>query len=457
MLNPFFSNGSKSEQNLVQDLINEHLRMFGVDIYYLPRRVLGDKKIFKEYVKSKFDKALALEAYIANYNGFGGSGDLLSKFGVRATDELNLIISKERFEEVVSPFITDSQYKLDKRPKEGDLIYFQLTDALFEIKYVEHEVNFYQLNKLYVYELRCELFEYEDEDIDTGNIDIDDDTEDRGYFKLLTLAGAGSTATANISGINSGGIQYICVNNSGYGYLNNTTVSIGTAPSGGVDATGKVVVRKMSGISTFYGVQNVYLTNPGSGYTGVPRFTFNGIGFNAEASCRISDGVIGPIVLTGIGSGYIFGTNPTVTISSPGIGTTAKATAIVSAAGTISEIRITNAGSGYTATPSITIEPPPGIGIGTFIYNEIVTGSVSGATARVKNWNAVTRELRLAINSGQFVSNEIIVGSESSATYRVSTVNDDPAIDPIYQENINIQSLADNIIDFTENNPFGDY
>ena len=457
MLNPFTSNGSKSEQGLVQDLINEHLRMFGVDIYYLPRKVLTDKKVLKEYIQSKFDKALALEAYIANYNGFGGNGDILSKFGVRATDELNLIISKERFENVISPFITDSQYKLEHRPKEGDLIYFPLTDALFEIKFVEHEVNFYQLNKLYVYELRCELFEYEDEDIDTGNIDIDDTTEDRGYFKLLTLAGVGSTATAIVSGISSGGIQYICIRNSGYGYLSNTTVSIGTAPSGGVNATGNVITRKMSGVSTFYGVQSIYLTNPGAGYTSIPKFTFNGTGFNAEASCRISDGVIGPITITGIGSGYIFGTNPTVTFSSPGIGTTAKATAYVSAGGTISEIRITNAGSGYTSAPTITIEPPPGVGVGTFIYNEVVTGSSSGATARVKNWNSVTRELRLAINSGNFYSNEVIVGSESSATYRVARIDDDPAIDPIYQENLSIQSDADNIIDFTESNPFGDY
>lgn len=457
MLNPFTSNGSKSEQGLVQDLINEHLRMFGVDIYYLPRKVLTDKKVFKEYIQSKFDKALALEAYIANYNGFGGNGDILSKFGVRATDELNLIVSKERFENVISPFITDSQYKLDHRPKEGDLIYFPLTDALFEIKFVEHEVNFYQLNKLYVYELRCELFEYEDEDIDTGNIDIDDTTEDRGYFKLLTLAGVGSTATATVSGISSGGIQYICIRNSGYGYLSNTTVSIGTASSGGVNAAGNVITRKMSGVSTFYGVQSIYLTNPGAGYTSIPKFTFNGTGFNAEASCRISDGVIGPITITGIGSGYIFGTNPIVTFSSPGIGTTAKATAYVSAGGTISEIRITNAGSGYTSAPTITIEPPPGVGVGTFIYNEIVTGSTSGATARVKNWNSVTRELRLAINSGNFYSNEVIVGSESSATYRVARIDDDPAIDPIYQENLSIQSEADNIIDFNESNPFGDY
>ena len=457
MLNPFNSNGTKSEQNLVQDLINEHLRMFGIDIYYLPRRILTDKKVLKEYIRSKFDKALALEAYISNYNGFGGNGDILSKFGVRATDELNLIISKERFESVITPFIADSEYKIDHRPKEGDLIYFYLTDALFEVKFVEHEVNFYQLNKLYVYELRCELFEYEDEDIDTGNIDIDDTTEDRGYFKLLTLAGIGSTATATISGINSGGIQYVCTRNSGYGYLSNTTVSIGTAPSGGINATGKVITRKMSGVSTFYGVQSVYLTNPGAGYTGIPKFVFSGTGFNAEASCKISNGVIGPITLTGIGSGYIFGTNPVVTISSPGIGTTAKATAYVSAGGTISEIRITNAGAGYTSVPSITIEPPPGIGIGTFIYNEIVTGSNSGATARVKNWNTVTRELRLAIISGEFFANEIVVGSESSATYRVAKIDDDPPIDAIYQENLNIQNEANQIIDFSESNPFGDY
>ena len=155
-LNPFFLQGSPGEQRLVQDLINEQLRMYGVDIYYMPREYLGTKTVIKENVLAKFEDNFIIEAYVQNYEGFQGSGDLMTKFGIRTTDELTLVISKERFEDFISPFSMDL---LSTRPKEGDLIYFPLSDSLFEIKFVEHENPFYQLGKLYMYQLTCELFE----------------------------------------------------------------------------------------------------------------------------------------------------------------------------------------------------------------------------------------------------------------------------------------------------------
>ena len=156
-LNPFFLQGSQGEQGLVQDLVNEQLRMYGQECHYIPRKLVTSKTIMKEVTESRFDQAFPLEAYLMNIDGYAGQGDILSKFGVRVTDEATFVISRERFEEAISPFLKeqDDDYELHKRPKEGDLIFFPLGKRMFEIKFVEHEQPFYQLKKLYTYQLRC--------------------------------------------------------------------------------------------------------------------------------------------------------------------------------------------------------------------------------------------------------------------------------------------------------------
>ena len=131
-LNPYFLQGSTSEQRLVQDLINEQLRMYGQDIVYLPRKIVNKKSIIKEIVSSSFDDAYRLEAYVDTYDGYGENPTLLTKFGIEATNEINLIISRERFENYISPLMKNEEnVKLTTRPKEGDLIYFPLGDRLF--------------------------------------------------------------------------------------------------------------------------------------------------------------------------------------------------------------------------------------------------------------------------------------------------------------------------------------
>ena len=179
-LNPFFLQGSANEQYLIQDLINEQLKIYGIDVYYIPRKFIRTDNILKEVETSKFDDNFIIEAYLDNYEGYAPGSDLMTKFGLRLKNEINLIISQERFEEFIAPFldglqqgitdgnITDYDINLITRPREGDLIYFPLGQRLFEIKRVEAEKPFYQLNKTYVYELLCELFEYENEDIGTG-------------------------------------------------------------------------------------------------------------------------------------------------------------------------------------------------------------------------------------------------------------------------------------------------
>ena len=180
MLNPFFQQGSQGEQNLVQDLINEQLKIYGVEVYYLPRQYATTNTIIKEVVESKFENAYPIEAYVDTYDGYNGLGTLMSKFGIQEMDDLTLTISKERFEEYITPLSKEiDDVKLATRPKEGDLIYFPLGDRLFEIKYVEHEKPFYQLQKNYVYQLTCELFRYEDEVITTDIAEIDDNIVDQ--------------------------------------------------------------------------------------------------------------------------------------------------------------------------------------------------------------------------------------------------------------------------------------
>jgi hypothetical protein len=469
MLNPFFLQGSKSEQGLIQDLINEQLRMYGVEVHYLPRKYITEKTVMREVIESSFDRSYPIEAYVENFDGYGDNTTILSKFGIQALNELTIVISRERFEEYITPLIKDqANIKLSTRPKEGDLIYFPLGDRLFEIKFVEHEQPFYQLQTNYVYTLKCELFRYEDEVIDTGVDFIDDilsgssgsgiSTISLGAVQKLTMIGAGVTATAAVVSLVSGGIRFFTVTNRGGGYTSAPRVAISSAPSGGVTGIGSATL--ISGIvvcaenvnPAARSVQSVEVINPGVGYTIAPKVLFFGDGVGAAATTTIGDGVVGIITITNGGGGYV--DIPTITFT--GIATvSAAATAIVSAAGTITQIRITNAGLGYTTSPIITIANPPQIvGVGTFVFNEIVTGSTSGTTARVRSWNVITNVLEVATVSGSFTPGESIVGTASSASRKLRSI-DAFAVEDGYSDNEIIETEADSIIDFSNTNPFG--
>ena len=170
-----------------------------------------------------------------NYEGFAGQGTILSKFGIEGKDDVTLIISRERYENYISPLIEGlPNIELSDRPKEGDLIYFPLGGRLFEIKYVEHEKPFYQLKKNYVYTLTCELFRYEDEVIDTNVDTIDTEIEQLGHIETLTLIGSGSTATGISSYCASGSVSPIYITNMGKKYSALPTVGFTSTPDGGV-------------------------------------------------------------------------------------------------------------------------------------------------------------------------------------------------------------------------------
>tara|TARA_B100000003_G_scaffold208630_1_gene229549 strand:+ start:301 stop:2046 length:1746 start_codon:yes stop_codon:yes gene_type:complete len=579
MLNPFFQQGSPSEQNLVQELINEQLKMYGVEVYYIPRQYLTKTTVIEEVIQSEFNNAYPIEAYVNNYDGYDGQGTLLSKFGIQDLDDLTLIISKDRYENYITPLIKDlPNIELATRPKEGDLIYFPYGDRLFEIKFVEHEQPFYQLQKNYVYELRCELYRYSTEVVNTGVSQIDDNFQDQGYIQTYKVLGIGETAAA-YTRVVDGALNFFTFSDKGYGYTAPVTLGLSTAPSGGVDAAGIVTGRTTygSGGEQFLTIQGVELTNPGSGYTVAPLVTFTGrtTGTGAAATVGIAtEGAVGFVTVTDVGSNYseeptvtfddpppyrgvlygswstefyisnaggsVTGSNGSgyspgtynltggsgsgatltvtnsngaitgatgglsfanggqdyevgdvllidggdqnsyikvglTTIRTPGPGTKATGRAILSN-NTVTAVRITNPGAGYTVAPNITFGLPNQVGTGNFQFNETVTGS-SGNTGIVKSWNVGTKELKVSNLTGDFINGETITGDISGAQHKIvilNTITDNPLISdntydvpeestPVeednpsssYDQNVDIQSEADDLIDFTERNPFG--
>jgi hypothetical protein len=460
-LNPFFLHGSQSEQRLVQELINEQLRMYGIEVIYIPRKFVKKETILKEISSSKFDDNYAIEAYINNYDGYTGQGDILSKFGVSLRDELSLTISRERFEDFIVPFlnINDPEIELATRPREGDLVYFPLGQRLFEVKFVEHENSFYQLGKLYTYELKCELFEYEDEVLDTTIEEIDTQIQEEGYITTLQLIGSGTTATATAT-IGSGYIKKIYLNNDGYGYTSTPVVSISTAPPGGINASAVAITSSINGKKY---IKDILLINSGVGYTSEPRITITGGGgVGASATCSIEQTYNGIIKfdISNYGQGYT--KPPLITISgNVGMGETAVGISSSILNNQMTSILIKNSGIGYTQTPIVSISPPSIIsGVGNYKFNEIIIGSTSGIKARVKDWDKDTKILKVSYvddaSSGGFYPGEIIVGSASSAIYSVKSYQSFDDIDK-YSQNKQIEEEADLIIDFTESNPFGNY
>lgn len=169
-LNPFFTQGTTGEQDLLEDLVIEQIKMFGKNVYYIPRTLVKEDTVFVEDTLSQFNGAFEIEAYLEDAVGFRGDKDMFTKFGLRISDQATFIISKKRFTEAVDD---NTQLIVEGRPNEGDLVHFPMVGKTFEIQYVEHEVPFFQLGKMYVWGLRCELFEYSDEDFNTGIPEID--------------------------------------------------------------------------------------------------------------------------------------------------------------------------------------------------------------------------------------------------------------------------------------------
>lgn len=354
-------NGSAQEQKFMENLIVESIEIYGQNIYYLPRTYVNKDTILNEVESSEFTQALQVRAYVNNVEGWEGQGELLSKFGIRIEDKTTFIFSRKKFEEKVDDNAT---LNVEGRPNEGDLIWFPITKHLFEIKFVEVERPFYQLGKGYVWECQCELFEYSDEEIDTGVAEID----------------AIETAFAN-------------------------AIKLIMDPGGTGDFTvGEDVVG------------DLYL---------------------ATATATIDSGAVNAITVTDGGEHYNSALPPSVTISGGG-GSGATATATVSAAGIVTGISITAGGSGFTSAPTVTIDYSP-----------------KDTRAEVKSWNSSTRELQVINRTGVFNTASTIKGQTSGALWSPESYNTLNNTNSTADQNYSFETEDDDILDFTEGNPFG--
>ena len=360
---PTYYAGHSGEQGLVQDLVDEQIKLFGTDIYYIPKIVLADSTL-DEVRYTKYQEQFQVEMLLQNVMGFGDNAEFISKFGLRITDEIIFRVSTRRWDEEVAdhnPTLT-----VDSRPNEGDLLYFPLTEDIYEIKFVGKEEPFYQFGKIQFYAITAEIYEVGQDDFDTGIAEID-------------------------------AVEQLFDN----------AIKLVMDPGGAGDFTvGEEVVG------------DEFLAKATSAITG-----------DAVSGATISDG----------GAHYKVATPPTVTITGGG-GAGATATATVSASGIVNAITITAGGSGYTSAPTVTIDYSP-----------------KDNRAEVKSWDSSTRSLSVINRTGTFTTAEVITGLTSGAKWSPETFDTLNNVNSSYDQNREIENDADNIVDWSEGNPFGEF
>ena len=295
----YFSHGTRSEHLLHEDIIVESIGIYGQNFYYIPRELVAKDEILGEDRLSKFKKAFAIEMYLENAEGFEGQGAFIQRFGGMMMEQsATLTVARRRWEQLVGRFGATT---IPSRPNEGDLLYFPLTDGLFEIKFVQHQDPFYQIGKLFVYKLEVELFQYASERMETGVKQIDDfetlksfstDVVPNGTLKSIqvTNRGIGYNAAPTVkvgydwaeSTVVGGGDE-LCYDGRRYIVTKAGTTSSeapihtsGFAENGsaelqyfGVRATATAILGDQANVNTTE-VVRISLTNPGSGYTSAP-------------------------------------------------------------------------------------------------------------------------------------------------------------------------------------------
>ena len=296
--NFYFTEKVRSEQLLYEDLVIEALKIYGSDVYYLPRTTVNEDVLFGEDPASSFDNAFKIEMYIDNIEGFDGEGDLFTKFGVEIRDEATFVVSRARWRKQV---VRASDAEQSDRPTEGDLIYLPLTKSIFQINHVEHEQPFYQLANVPVFKMRCTLFEYSNEDMETGVGVIDEIDRDFAYQYKLELASP-KAATISVT-MDSGTVSSLSILQGGRYYTSLPTVVF----SGGMDsnnvptdsATATVTIDSATGI-----LNGITLTNAGSGYDSNAIVTIVG-GSSTDSSYAIGDSAFQTLANNVIMSGEI--------------------------------------------------------------------------------------------------------------------------------------------------------
>ena len=441
--------------------------MYGMDVYYLPREFVREASIMREVTSSAFNTYFIIEAYLNNFDGYGGQGDIMSKFGIQVKDEITLTISRERYENYIAPFLNSrllfqmqtgvDNSEIATRPREGDLVYFPLGRRLFEIKFVEHEQPFYQLGNGYTYELQCELFEYEDEVLDTSIDEIDSVLGNKGNITTIQLIRASNRAKVAV-GLATGYIRELEVLNEGNNFQSPPNILI-DPPEIGIDPDVVSILTQPSVNSAQSSIKQLLVFNSGAGYRENPNVRVNG-GGGVGAIVRAKVGLNGFGVVTldveEEGTGYVEDANITIydgenNIVGRGLGLT-NGKKIVKAI-------ITDPGENLGEDAFAVVDEPANAGSGTYIFNEIVVGRTSGTRARVMDWDQVSLTLNVtnidpAVDTPAFTPGEMILGQSSGAMYSIGGYNSANVSADGYQDNQEIQDVADVVVDTTEFNQF---
>ena len=243
--NVYFDTGTKPEQHLYEDLMIEQLKIYGQDVFYIPRTLVKEDSLFGEDTLSKFDDAYQIEMYFENVEGYEGEKEIMSKFGLQMNEDVTFVVARRRFEQLVSH---DSNLIVKTRPNEGDLVYFPKVKKIFEISFVDHDDPFYQVHNVPAFKLKCKTFEYSSEDMDTGIAEIDAIETDNSLDQLVYQI------TMEQSGTYNEGIEL----ESGDGNLEQETQTGGTDNIIGENETGGESIVLETGD---YIIQEAYVTD----------------------------------------------------------------------------------------------------------------------------------------------------------------------------------------------------
>ena len=410
--NFYFSEKVRSEMDLYEDLVIEALKIYGQDVYYLPRHLVNEDTLLGDDPTSNFPQTHKIEMYIENVEGFDGEGDLFTRFGVEIRDEVTLVVSRSRWSKQVHRY--DTSGITNDRPTEGDLIYIPLTNKMFQVQHVEHEQPFYQIENLPVYKLRCTLFEYTGEDFDTAVDDIQAIEQDGSYqYRVCTIAPAAPTVSITIDSnyvvqgyhqpyyVDSGeAISSITLLTGGTYYGFSPTIEfIGGADSGrgvpiGDSATATAV------IDSFGAVSSITITDSGRNYTQIPTIKF--IGGSA------------------VDSDYSLGDTVTQTLSGG-----------VTISGEIVGIEMESAGSPYRC------------------FNLAHVGGDDGKYHSFDSNYTMVRPFTAATGTLINTTNGSVNGFAIHSVTEVNKVSET-------EQNEVFSDFSDDFLDFSEDNPFGD-
>jgi hypothetical protein len=411
--------GNTNEKRLYEDLIIEGLKIYGHDCFYLPRTLVNRDLILGEDSLSKFDDSYLLEMYMETTEGFAGEQEIINKFGLEIREDTTFVIAKRRWQEQVD---NPATLIVDGRPNEGDVIYVPLMNSFFEIQFVQDQEPFFQLGNLPVYKLRCTRWEYSSEQLNTG-IDEIDDKETTYSLDQLSYQSALESGTFGVvlgSPVVTGDIiTSIPIVSGGEGYVTAPTLTI-SAPSATVNAT---ATANLTGNT----LSSFTITNAGRGYSSAPTITVVYVATdsttktNTDCSPGLTNGQLTSITPASITDVLSI---TSVTVSSPGGAVTASASAVLTN-GVVTSVNITVDGSSYLGlSPTVT-----------------VSANIDASGALLLENDSADGQVQYFINEDYQL--------QTQSTYASNNDLDTEA-------GFDTASVADDILDFTERNPFGE-